>query len=311
MHRFLRLMVVLLVVVVCHATARSVRAQAGTGAICIATFEDANRNGSQDAGEGSLAGGLFTLASDGVIVATHITTGDVATYCFQDLAPGSYTVTFVDSPAYEITTPTGGTYALESGQNLPLSPFGAARRTDAELSQAISAQAAQAGRGSGAICISTFADANLNGEQDATEQPLGGVNVNLSMSGVIVSTHLTTADEARYCFQNLLPGIYTVTFTDSPLYRATIANTITHRLQSGQELTIAPFGAAPIPPTRWRAEVDARLAASQGEDEPMELSLRLLLATVGSLVIMIFMVGVGALVFGAFGGRKRQAKSRK
>ena len=92
----------------------------------------------------------------------------------------------------------------------------------------------------GAICVSTFADTNGNGIRDPGEGLLPGVNVNLSTGGVIIATHIITPDETQYCFESLLTGIYTVTFTDSPMYRTTTANEGTFALDSGQRLIVKP-----------------------------------------------------------------------
>jgi hypothetical protein len=156
----------------------------------------------------------------------------------------------------------------------------------------------------GLICISTFSDTNGNGQRDADEGALAGVNVNLATGGVIIATHLVAVGETQYCFENLLTGIYTVTFTDSPMHRATTASEGTFALESGQRLMINEFGAVPVPVDRLRAEVAAQVAAAQEPDQPLETSTRLMLATVGSMVAMIFMVGIGAVVLGLLSGRK-------
>jgi hypothetical protein len=158
---------------------------------------------------------------------------------------------------------------------------------------------------SGALCIATFADTNGNGMRDTDETPLPGVNVNLATNGMIIATHVT--DEQNYCFENLQPGIYTLTFTDSPTYRTTTSNEGTFALAAGQRLTISEFGAVPVPLNKLRAEVAAQVAASQSDDEPLDSSLRLLISTVGSMMVMLFMIGVGAVILGTISGRRRKS----
>ena len=162
----------------------------------------------------------------------------------------------------------------------------------------------------GAICVSTFADSNGNGMRDPGEDMLSGVNVNLGTGGVIIATHIIAPGETQYCFENLLTGIYTVTFTDSPLYRITTANEGTFALDGGQRLMINDFGAFPV--ANLRAEVAAQIAAAQAPDKPLESSTRLMLATVGSMVVMLFMVGIGAVILGVISGRpaKKAARSK-
>jgi hypothetical protein len=152
----------------------------------------------------------------------------------------------------------------------------------------------------GAICVATFADANGSGMRDPGEDLLAGVNVNLATGGVIIATHIIAPGEAQYCFENLLAGIYTVTFTDSPMYRITTANEGTFALDGGQRLMINDFGAFPIPASNLRAEV----AAARPPAKPLETSTRLMLATVGSMVVMLFLVGIGAVILGVISGRR-------
>ncbi|MBI5959871.1 MAG: hypothetical protein HY866_14110, partial [Chloroflexi bacterium] len=161
----------------------------------------------------------------------------------------------------------------------------------------------------GAICVQTFADSNANGLNDSGETTLPGVNVNLSVSGVILATHITAPGETQYCFENLLRGIYTINFTDSPTYRTTTAREGTFALEPQQRLTIDPFGAFPVSLDNLRAETAAQIAAAQPEDEPLESSMRLLLSTVGAMMVMLFMIGAGAVVLGLISGRREAKKA--
>jgi len=161
----------------------------------------------------------------------------------------------------------------------------------------------------GVICVTAFADLNANGLRDPDESILAGVNVNLATGGAIIATHITEPDEDLYCFENLLRGVYTVTFTDSLLYRATTASAGTFALDGGQRLTIDPFGAYPVGLEGLRAEVAAQ-AAARTTDKPLDTQLRLLLAMVGSLLAMLFMVGVGAVLLGLSSWRRaRRARA--
>jgi hypothetical protein len=173
-----------------------------------------------------------------------------------------------------------------------VSPFAAARAQDQ----------------TGALCVSTFADTNGNGLREETETNLQGVNINLSTEGVIIGTHVTTAEDTEYCFENLLPSVYTVTFTDSPTYRTTTANEGTFALDGGQRLTLNPFGAVPVPTAELRAKVAAQVVAAEESDEPLETSTRLLLSTVASMAVMLFMIGVGAVLLGVMSGGGRRKK---
>ncbi len=159
----------------------------------------------------------------------------------------------------------------------------------------------------GAICTAAFADANGNGLREPTELPLGGVNINLSTGGAIIANTITRDDEPQHCFDRLLPGIYTLTFTENPLYRPTTASEGMVQLEAGQRLILNDFGAVPTSMSGLRAQI---AAANATEDEPLERSTRLLLATGGSMMVMLFMVGVGAVILGVISGRQGRRRRR-
>ncbi len=148
----------------------------------------------------------------------------------------------------------------------------------------------------GAICVITFDDANANGVPDAGEGPLAGVNVNLSTGGAIIATHITTGDAAPYCFEDLLRGEYTVIFTDAPTHRFTTPRQGTFALDFGQRLTIDPVGAVPVPLARMREDLLAQ-RAEDSTSEPLDSATRLLLATVGSVMVMLGMITLGGVVW--------------
>lgn len=158
----------------------------------------------------------------------------------------------------------------------------------------------------GAICVSAYADGNANGLRDAGELPLAGVNVNLSTDNVIIATHLTTDSDAAFCFENLAPASYTITFTGSPTYRITTANQGTYALAGGQRLTIDQFGAQPIPPEEWPAQLDALSEQAEPDDKPLDTPVRLVLAMGGSMLVMMFMIAAGAILFGLINRKRRQ-----
>jgi len=159
----------------------------------------------------------------------------------------------------------------------------------------------------GAICISAFSDTNGNGVQDTGESLLSGVSVSLATGGAIIATHITDAANTQYCFENLLRGEYVVTFTDAQTYEPTTPREGTFLLDSGQRLTVDPFGAIPVPLDSLRANVLAEIEANTQDSEPFDTATRLLLATVGSMMVMLFMVGFGVVLFALFGKRSSKA----
>lgn len=167
---------------------------------------------------------------------------------------------------------------------------------------------AHAQEATGSICISTYADTNMNGIHEETEALLPGVNVNLSVDSVIVATHVFAATEMQYCFENLQPGVYTVTFTNSPTYQGTTASEGTVQV-TGSDPLIVSFGAVPIPAADLGPRVAADTDEAEGDgDETLEPSVRLLLSTGGSMIMMLFMIGIGAVILGLMGSRRRSQR---
>jgi len=88
----------------------------------------------------------------------------------------------------------------------------------------------------GAICALAFTDSNANGIHDANETALSNVNISLLINGkIVVANHLSDT-QGQYCFENLLPGQYTLTF-NSPLVDATTLNTFAIGLNAGDRPT--------------------------------------------------------------------------
>lgn len=163
----------------------------------------------------------------------------------------------------------------------------------------------------GAICVSTYADLNGNAIREETEAPLPGVTVTLSTGGEVIASHVMAEGEDRYCFENLLTGAYTITFVNDPAYRSTTANEGTFNLDAGQRLTITDFGAIPLTTLDEQpAETGAVVLETAPDEAPLQPSERLILAATASIAVMIFMLGVGAIVLGVRGLSPRRASQR-
>ncbi|HLV43967.1 MAG TPA: SdrD B-like domain-containing protein, partial [Aggregatilineales bacterium] len=67
---------------------------AATGSLCVLGYEDGNGNAAHDAGEANLAGITFVLISGDQTLSRYTTDGISEPYCFSDLLPGTYTVTW-------------------------------------------------------------------------------------------------------------------------------------------------------------------------------------------------------------------------
>src|SRR5258708_6006953 len=92
-------------------------AASATGSICVAAFEDTNKNANRDPGEPLLANVNVNLIVNNIIIENAITTGDQKLLCFDNLVPQQYTISF-SSPLVQATTLTTFTFPL-----LALSPL--------------------------------------------------------------------------------------------------------------------------------------------------------------------------------------------
>lgn len=141
------------------------------------------------------------------------------------------------------------------------------------------------------ICIRSFEDRNGNAVLDTDEPPLPGISVNLATADdVIIATHITGNQTDPYCFQNLNPGTYTVIFADSANHTATTQNRGTLDLSAGQQPRVS-FGAQPQEPLPL---LDAAPTSDSGTQ--ISTSSRILLGLLGAVIVMVFMIGLGAVI---------------
>jgi protocatechuate 3,4-dioxygenase beta subunit len=182
-------------------------------------WEDLDGDGVQDAGEPGVPNVPVTLTGtdgQGNDVTLTTTTDGNGEYLFDDLVPGEYKLTFGAVAGYEFTASNiGGDDALDSDANPAMNGMTVFEvLTSGENNLTYDAgiyQPAQLGN-------YTWIDDNLNGQQDANEQPLAGVTVILdgtTGAGVAVNETAITDANGLYLFDNLAPGTYKVTF-ESP-----------------------------------------------------------------------------------------------
>jgi len=107
---------------------------------------------------------------------------------------------------------------------------------------------------------------------------------------VIIANHVTDTKEP-YCFDNLPPQQYTVSFS-SPLYDPTTSIGFTFSLASSETAEKA-FGARPK-----AAPVDP--AASSGLNVELSTPMRIGLWAAGALVVMVLFAGIGMIIYAVF-----------
>ncbi len=119
MYRKARLWGILTISVLLFIPALVTRAQQtpAPGSVCVLVFADTSKNGTRDGGEAVLPDiDVDLMNNQNVILANRITDG-TEPYCFTNLAPRDYTVTF-NSPFYQATTPVSYNFALLPGSRM-------------------------------------------------------------------------------------------------------------------------------------------------------------------------------------------------
>ncbi len=190
------------------------------GTVSGIVFVDSNGDGILNNDEKGLGGVTVELTdANGNVIASAVTAGD-GSYIFINVVPGSYTVRETDPEGFTSTTPNSVPVTLVSG--------GAATASFGDQQQ-------------GVISGVVFNDINGDGEQNANEEGISGVTVELTDKDGQVIASAVTAGDGSYIFVNVPPGNYTVTETDPAGFTSTTANTVTVELAPGGSAS-ANFG---------------------------------------------------------------------
>ena len=159
-------------------------------------FNDANGNGTRDAGEEGMAGVTIRLTDSANVVRTTTTDGS-GSFSFTGLTPGTYVVSEVVPAGFAQTAPPApGTFTvtLTTGQAVGNLVFGNRAVTAPTNTASISGR--------------KILDLNGNGILDGNDRGFEGIVFELhDTSGNLVAT--TTSDASgNFTFMNLAPGTY-------------------------------------------------------------------------------------------------------
>src|SRR6185295_10879085 len=172
----------------------------GSASIGDRVWNDADGDGVQDAGETGLTGVTVELLNSGGTVIATTTTGANGAYTFANLAAGSYTVRVVASTLPAGSTPTFDLDGTATANTAAVTVTGGQTRTDVDFGY----------RGTASIGDRIWYDADGDGVQDAGENGLTGVSVELLDGGGNVIATTNTGANGIYTFGNLAAGSYTV-----------------------------------------------------------------------------------------------------
>ena len=183
-------------------------------------WDDLDNDGVQDANEEGIPGITVTLyAADGVTPISTAITDANGYYSFVNLIPDTYVVGFSGLPAGATfsSADQGGDDALDSDADPVTGKTVAVTLTAGEFNPTIDAGIhTPLGAGLGNY---VWLDLDVDGLQDANEPGVPGVTVILyDQSGTAIQSAITDQN-GFYSFPNLVPGTYSVGFTNLPFNR--------------------------------------------------------------------------------------------
>jgi protocatechuate 3,4-dioxygenase beta subunit len=191
----------------------SIKASAGDK-----VWNDVNKNGIQDAGEPGIGGVTVQLvdAITGLPVKSTVT-DELGNYIFNDLAPGTYYVQFTTPSGFSVSPSNAGTNdekdndITTAGKTEPFTLVAGENNTTIDAGYFTTFAPGDASLGD-----KVWYDNNNDGIQDASENGVAGITVQLlDNTNTIIATTVTDAN-GNYFFPNLAPSTYRVKFSNLP-----------------------------------------------------------------------------------------------
>lgn len=254
--------------------------------LCVRAFQDTNRNGQFDDGEQNLSSieVFVTNAANNQLFGSMTTTPDLD--CLRSIPAGSYQVEFRDS-IYQPTTPT--TFNTTITDQTVTVDYGAVLPQNNTPSTPV----AQNSPGN-QICILVFRDENTNGQRESSEGLIRGIDVNLTVDSVITDTLVTSTDQEYTCFDDLSTSTYSVIIPDTLRHVLSNENIFEHTFtDTGQRVTVE-FGAVLLDP--FSADAELQNFGRSDDEFTLDDQSRLLLAIFGAGMVILFMIGFGAIL---------------
>ena len=245
----------------------------GTAAITGRYFCDENDNDVDD-GEPGIAGATVTLLdANGNPTGLTTTTDTNGNYSFTGLLAGTYAVAFAAEASGKsfvaLDDPDGNG---DDTNDSDVDPF---TGTTAPITVAIgeTSENNDAGvedPGTAALGDTVFIDANGNGQQDAGEVGVEGVQVELIDVNGGPSQFTTTDENGMYLFDNLDAGDYQVNFEEVDGFDFTTANQGDDASDSDADQTTGTTGTVSLDIGEIDLTVDAGLVAENGAPNPAD-----------------------------------------
>ncbi|MFO1467451.1 MAG: SdrD B-like domain-containing protein, partial [Steroidobacteraceae bacterium] len=186
-------------------------------------FADVNNDGTKQGTEPGIQSVTLTLTGTdarGTAVNTTTTTGAAGTYTFNNVLPGSYTITETQPTTYGDGIDTAGSLGGSAAVNDTVSGISVAD---------VNGTGYNFGELPASLSGKVWRDANRNGALDGGEAGINAVTITLSGTstlGAAVARTTTTNASGDYVFADLPSGTYTVTETQPTGFGSSTPNSL-------------------------------------------------------------------------------------
>jgi protocatechuate 3,4-dioxygenase beta subunit len=190
-------------------------------------WDDLDSNGIQDAGEPGISNVVVTLYdTTGKVVASTLTNAN-GNYLFKDVPPGAYQVGFTTPIGYVPTVQTGGT-AVPNNSDLIASTNKTSTFTLTAGENNLNLDAGFNTQGTNRASLGNYVwfDTDQDGNQDANEEGVAKVTVELYNAGGTLIKTTTTDALGYYVFNDLAAAGYSVKFVLPSGYVFTPQNSV-------------------------------------------------------------------------------------
>lgn len=202
---------------------------------------DTNADGLQTAGEPGVSNVLVTLYNSSNVAVASTYTDVNGNYLFTNVTPGNYTVGVSLPPAMVFTTNTGAVSVANNSDIIPATGKTASFTVNAgDQITYVDAGIKTQNTANASVGDFVWNDLNKNGVQDAGEQGIANVTVNLVNATTNTTVATTTTDATgKYIFNDVVPGNYLVQFV-TPAGYTTTTKLNTNVLTSGTDSDVDP-----------------------------------------------------------------------
>jgi LysM repeat protein len=167
------------------------------------------------------------------------------------------------TPTEEPTSTPPLTRTPSATPSLAPSPTAAATPGPTVTAQAAAGLPSGLSAATGALCLSVYQDANLDGVRDATETPLAGAQI--MVTGIGSAQRIEYDGTSDPLCRDLPPGEYEVTAALPAGYGLTTSDAVSVSLASGRRVTVAFGGAQGYAPPATPAAGPGQLTTAQVE----------------------------------------------